>query len=93
MTTSDGSVMIELGEGDLGVRIFFDDAAVKSCGRHPDLWALRDYDGAATEEMQASRSGIVYVKLEDSDGVVGCGGRCFFFRGGGGVGGVVGKNN
>ena len=62
--TADGQVGIELGgEADAGVRVYFDDAAYKSCKRHSHIWSLCDEEGMAPEEVQAGVNGIVYIKL------------------------------
>ena len=62
--TADGQVGIQLkDETDPGVRVYFDDAAYKSCERHSHIWSLRDEEGMAPEEVQAGGNGIVYVKL------------------------------
>ncbi|KAJ7214943.1 succinyl-CoA ligase-like protein subunit alpha [Mycena pura] len=52
-------------------RFTFDDAAFRSCGRHPALHALRDAAGAASapdaDERAAEADGIIYVKLGPAD--------------------------
>ncbi|KAJ7239668.1 succinyl-CoA synthetase subunit alpha [Mycena rebaudengoi] len=47
----------------------FDDAALKSCGRHAELHALRDVSPSAIDpaELAAEADGIVYVKLGPTD--------------------------
>lgn len=40
----------------------FDDAAYKSAGRHEELHKLRDVRAEVPEEVEAEKSGIVYVK-------------------------------
>jgi succinyl-CoA synthetase beta subunit len=50
----------------LDAKIGFDDHAVF---RHPDIEALRDFDQEEPAEVEASRLGLSYVKL---DGTIGC---------------------
>jgi succinyl-CoA synthetase beta subunit len=50
----------------LDAKIGFDDNAVF---RHPDVAALRDFDQEEPAEVEASRLGLAYVKL---DGTIGC---------------------
>ena len=50
----------------LDAKIGFDDNAVF---RHPDIEALRDFDQEEPAEVEASRLGLSYVKL---DGTIGC---------------------
>ena len=50
----------------LDAKIGFDDNAVF---RHPDIAALRDFDQEEPAEVEASRLGLSYVKL---DGTIGC---------------------
>ncbi|KAJ7263617.1 succinyl-CoA synthetase-like protein [Mycena haematopus] len=65
-------VALAAGTGELLVyapRFTFDDAAFKSCGRHPELHALRDVSPVAIDPMElaAEADGIVYVKLGSRD--------------------------
>ena len=61
--------LVETGDGKLvalDAKINFDDNALF---RHPELLELRDFDEEEPLEIQASRSGLNYIKL---DGTVGC---------------------
>ena len=60
MVTKDGKLIC------LDAKIGFDDNAVF---RHPDIEALRDFDQEEPAEVEASRLGLSYVKL---DGTIGC---------------------
>lgn len=80
IVTADGQLAgIEVGEaqdhGHPGIRVYYDDAAYKSCQRQAKLWEVRDEGGLAAEEVQAAEGGIVYIKLmhempEQNDPVV-----------------------
>ncbi len=48
----------------------FDDAAFRVGGRHGNLHALRDVAAEDASEVEAEKSGIVYIKL-DGDGTIG----------------------
>ncbi|KAI4729234.1 succinyl-CoA ligase subunit alpha [Aureobasidium sp. EXF-10728] len=48
-------------------QLFYDDAAFKSNKRHPDLHALRDVSQEPAVEVEAEKSGIVFVKLHTHD--------------------------
>ena len=54
----------------VGARFGFDDAAFRSCGRQRDLQELRDLEALEASEIDAEKSGIVYLKLE-GDGNIG----------------------
>ncbi|KAF7350595.1 Succinyl-CoA ligase [ADP-forming] subunit alpha, mitochondrial [Mycena sanguinolenta] len=65
-------IAIAADTGDLLVfapQFTFDDAAFKSCGRHPKLHALRDVSPSVIDPMElaAEADGIVYVKLGPQD--------------------------
>jgi succinyl-CoA synthetase beta subunit len=60
VVTKEGNLMC------LDAKIGFDDNAVF---RHPDIEALRDFDQEEPTEIEASRLGLSYVKL---DGTIGC---------------------
>src|SRR5262245_7517309 len=60
VVTKDGKLIC------LDAKIGFDDNAVF---RHPDIEALRDFDQEEPAEVEASRLGLSYVKL---DGTIGC---------------------
>lgn len=47
--------------------LHFDDAAFKSNKRHPEIHALRDLDHEDAVEVEAEKSGIVFVKLNPGD--------------------------
>ncbi|ERF70618.1 hypothetical protein EPUS_02484 [Endocarpon pusillum Z07020] len=47
----------------------FDDAAFKTAGRQGDIHALRDNTFEVLEEVDAEKSGIIYVKLEGEGSV------------------------
>ncbi|OTA54325.1 succinyl-CoA ligase subunit alpha [Hypoxylon sp. EC38] len=57
------SSIIELASAHLG----FDDAAFRSCGRHADIQALRDFAAEDEAEVSVEKEGIVYIKLEDGN--------------------------
>ncbi|KAF2265828.1 succinyl-CoA ligase subunit alpha [Lojkania enalia] len=62
------TVSLSLPPGDDSIRVhdpylFFDDAAYKSCARHSDLHALRDTSSVPAIELEAEKSGIVYIPL------------------------------
>ncbi|OTA81698.1 hypothetical protein M434DRAFT_401287 [Hypoxylon sp. CO27-5] len=57
------SSIIELASARLG----FDDAAFRSCGRHADIQALRDFAAEDEAEVSVEKEGIVYIKLEDGN--------------------------
>ncbi|THV68177.1 succinyl-CoA ligase subunit alpha [Aureobasidium pullulans] len=48
-------------------QLFYDDAAFKSNNRHPELHALRDPSQENAVEVEAEKSGIVFVKLNTDD--------------------------
>ncbi|KAH0335154.1 succinyl-CoA synthetase-like protein, partial [Aureobasidium melanogenum] len=48
-------------------QLFYDDAAFKSNKRHPELHALRDISSEPAVEVEAEKSGIVFVKLHPDD--------------------------
>ena len=54
----------------VGARFGFDDAAFRSGGRQADVQALRDAEREDAAELEAERSGIVYIKLA-GDGAIG----------------------
>ncbi|WP_339046137.1 ADP-forming succinate--CoA ligase subunit beta [Candidatus Mesenet endosymbiont of Agriotes lineatus] len=61
--------LVETKSGDfiaLDAKINFDDNALY---RHPDLRELRDYDEEVPEEIEASKYGLSYIKM---DGNIGC---------------------
>jgi succinyl-CoA synthetase beta subunit len=60
VVTKDGKLIC------LDAKVGFDDNAVF---RHPDIEALRDFDQEEPAEVEASRLGLSYVKL---DGTIGC---------------------
>jgi succinyl-CoA synthetase alpha subunit len=65
------SVVERLGEIKVvGARFGFDDAAYRSCGRQAGLQALRDVAAEDPAELEAEKSGIVYIKL-GGDGPIG----------------------
>lgn len=47
--------------------LFFDDAAFKSNKRHADLHSLRDTSSIPPAELEAEKSGIVYVPLDSGE--------------------------
>ncbi|KAL4939968.1 hypothetical protein BDV06DRAFT_197678 [Aspergillus oleicola] len=53
-----------------GARFGFDDAAFRSSGRQSDVHALKNPEEEVSEEVEAEKDGIVYVKL-DGEGSVG----------------------
>ncbi|CEI84838.1 ADP-forming succinate--CoA ligase subunit beta [Ehrlichia minasensis] len=61
--------LVETSSGDfiaLDAKINFDDNALY---RHPDIQELRDYDEEIKEEIEASKHGLNYIKM---DGNIGC---------------------
>ena len=61
--------LVETSSGDfiaLDAKINFDDNALY---RHPDIQELRDYDEEIKEEIEASKHGLSYIKM---DGNIGC---------------------
>ena len=61
--------LIETSSGEfiaLDAKINFDDNALY---RHPDIQELRDYDEEIKEEIEASKHGLSYIKM---DGNIGC---------------------
>ncbi|WP_250295131.1 ADP-forming succinate--CoA ligase subunit beta [Wolbachia endosymbiont of Oedothorax gibbosus] len=61
--------LVETNSGDfiaLDAKINFDDNALY---RHPEIMELRDYDEEVKEEMEASKYGLSYIKM---DGSIGC---------------------
>jgi succinyl-CoA synthetase alpha subunit len=62
--TKDGDLQVE--EAWFG----FDDAALKSSGRQIDVHALRDKTAEMSEEVEAEKNGMAYVKL-DGEGSLG----------------------
>ncbi len=61
--------LVETNSGDfvaLDAKINFDDNALY---RHPEIVQLRDYDEEIKEEIEASRHGLSYIKM---DGNIGC---------------------
>ncbi|CAD0097534.1 unnamed protein product [Aureobasidium mustum] len=48
-------------------QLFYDDAAFRSNKRHPDLHSLRDTSLEPSVEVEAEKSGIVFVKLHPDD--------------------------
>ncbi|KAG9522749.1 succinyl-CoA synthetase-like protein, partial [Aureobasidium melanogenum] len=48
-------------------QLFYDDAAFKSNKRHPEIHALRDVSAEPAVEVEAEKSGIVFVKLHPDD--------------------------
>jgi succinyl-CoA synthetase alpha subunit len=60
-------------EGEIQIheaRFGFDDAALKTAGRQKDVHALRDRSSEVSEEVEAEKAGMIYVKL-DGEGSVG----------------------
>ncbi|KAK1150141.1 hypothetical protein N8T08_000040 [Aspergillus melleus] len=53
-----------------GARFGFDDAAFRSSGRHAEVHQLRNTAEEVSEEVEAEKDGIVYVKL-DGEGSIG----------------------
>ncbi|KAK4197744.1 putative mitochondrial succinyl-CoA ligase subunit alpha precursor [Triangularia verruculosa] len=47
----------------VGARFGFDDAAYRSCGRQAELQKLRDTASGDPAELEAEKSGIIYIKL------------------------------
>ncbi|WP_425385206.1 ADP-forming succinate--CoA ligase subunit beta [Wolbachia endosymbiont (group B) of Schoenobius gigantella] len=61
--------LVETNSGDfiaLDAKINFDDNALY---RHPEIMELRDYDEEVKEEIEASKYGLSYIKM---DGSIGC---------------------
>ncbi|MDR2831341.1 MAG: ADP-forming succinate--CoA ligase subunit beta [Rickettsiales bacterium] len=61
--------LVETNSGDfiaLDAKINFDDNALY---RHPEVMELRDYDEEVKEEIEASKHGLSYIKM---DGSIGC---------------------
>ncbi|OAB82011.1 succinate--CoA ligase subunit beta [Wolbachia endosymbiont of Laodelphax striatellus] len=61
--------LVETNSGDfvaLDAKINFDDNALY---RHPEIVQLRDYDEEVKEEIEASKHGLSYIKM---DGNIGC---------------------
>ncbi|WP_108784475.1 ADP-forming succinate--CoA ligase subunit beta [Wolbachia endosymbiont of Bemisia tabaci] len=61
--------LVETNSGDfvaLDAKINFDDNALY---RHPEVVQLRDYDEEVKEEIEASKHGLSYIKM---DGSIGC---------------------
>lgn len=61
--------LVETNSGDfiaLDAKINFDDNALY---RHPEILELRDYDEEVKEEIEASKYGLSYIKM---DGSIGC---------------------
>ncbi|WP_353269924.1 ADP-forming succinate--CoA ligase subunit beta [Wolbachia endosymbiont (group A) of Myopa testacea] len=61
--------LVETSSGDfiaLDAKINFDDNALY---RHPEIMELRDYDEEVKEEIEASKYGLSYIKM---DGSIGC---------------------
>ncbi|NUY39765.1 ADP-forming succinate--CoA ligase subunit beta [Wolbachia endosymbiont of Litomosoides brasiliensis] len=61
--------LVETNSGDfvaLDAKINFDDNALY---RHPEIVELRDYDEEVKEEVEASKYGLSYIKM---DGNIGC---------------------
>ncbi|CAH57868.1 ADP-forming succinate--CoA ligase subunit beta [Ehrlichia ruminantium] len=61
--------LIETSSGDfiaLDAKMNFDDNAIY---RHPEILELRDYDEEIPEEIEASKHGLSYIKM---DGNIGC---------------------
>ncbi|WCR53549.1 MAG: Succinate--CoA ligase [ADP-forming] subunit beta [Wolbachia endosymbiont of Ctenocephalides orientis wCori] len=61
--------LVETNSGDfiaLDAKINFDDNALY---RHPEILELRDYDEEVKEEIEASKYGLSYIKM---DGNIGC---------------------
>ncbi|KAG7292343.1 hypothetical protein NEMBOFW57_002378 [Staphylotrichum longicolle] len=50
----------------VGARFGFDDAAYRSCGRQAGLQSLREVTAEDSSEIEAEKSGIVYIKLAGS---------------------------
>ncbi|KAH0299142.1 succinyl-CoA synthetase-like protein, partial [Aureobasidium melanogenum] len=48
-------------------QLFYDDAAFKSNKRHPEIHGLRDISAEPAVEVEAEKSGIVFVKLHPDD--------------------------
>ena len=48
----------------------FDDAAFRSSGRQAEVHALRDIESEVTQEIEAEKAGMIYVKL-DGEGTLG----------------------
>ena len=63
-------VITENGEVKINEAKFgFDDAAFKTAGRQGDIHALRDNTFEVPEEVDAEKSGIIYVRLEGQGSV------------------------
>ena len=61
--------LVETSSGDfiaLDAKMNFDDNAIY---RHPEILELRDYDEEIPEEIEASKYGLSYIKM---DGNIGC---------------------
>lgn len=61
--------LVETNSGDfiaLDAKMNFDDNALY---RHPEIMELRDYDEEVKEEVEASKHGLSYIKM---DGSIGC---------------------
>lgn len=54
----------------VGARFGFDDAAYRSCGRQTELQKLRNTAVEDASELEAEKSGIIYIKLE-GNGTIG----------------------
>lgn len=57
---------VEEGDGKnikiLETNFAFDDAAFKSCGRHEEIHASEEMQNLKSEELEAKKNGIIYVK-------------------------------
>lgn len=63
--TEDGNIVVD------DAAFSFDDSAYKSGRRQEDIFALRDKSKEDSDEVEAEKSGIVYVKLDDPEANVG----------------------
>ncbi|KAI2472174.1 succinyl-CoA synthetase-like protein [Annulohypoxylon bovei var. microspora] len=61
--TPDSNSRIQVAAANFG----FDDASVKSCGRHRDIPEFRDTSAEDPDELSAEKDGIVYIKLADGN--------------------------
>jgi len=62
--TNEGGLQVQ------GAKFGFDDAAFRSSGRQAEIHALRDLSLEVPEDVEAEKSGMIYVKLE-GDGTLG----------------------
>jgi len=76
-TTLSGSVSLDPSSGKVtlhatqGMMLAFDDSAWRSCKRHEDIHSLRRKDLEQTQEVEAEKDGIVFVRYDEEDANIG----------------------